>query len=71
MNAFPPELQVKQMVGEVYGLHGFCWRVYLTGSDQFYLFECVQNTNIRMPVRKGNLTSPVREALAHGWGHAG
>jgi hypothetical protein len=35
------------------------------------MFECMQNTNIRMPVRKKNLTSPVKEALAHGWGHAG
>jgi len=67
---FPPELQVKQLVAEVNGPHGFRWRVYLTGSDQFYLFECVQNTNIRMPVRKANLTDPVREALAHGVGHA-
>jgi hypothetical protein len=67
---FHPELQVKQLVAEVDGPHGFRWRVYLTGSDQFYLFECVQNANIRMPVRKANLTDPVREALAHGVGHA-
>jgi hypothetical protein len=64
---FPPELQVKQMVGEFDGPHGFRWRVYLTGSDKHYLFECVQNTNIRFPVVKRDISSPVREALAHGW----
>lgn len=67
---FPPELQVEQLVGEVSGQHGFRWRVYLTRSDRFYLFECVQNTRIRVPVRKASLTDPVKDALAYGWSHA-
>lgn len=68
---FPPELQVKQRVGEVDGPHGFRWIVYLTGSDRHYLFECMQNPSFRVPVLKSQLTEPVKEALAHGWGHAG
>jgi hypothetical protein len=67
---FPPELQVKQYVAEVNGAHGFRWRVYRTGSDKHYLFECVQNTDIRMPVLKARLRDDVRSALAHGVGHA-
>lgn len=67
---FPPELQVKQFVAEVNGAFGFRWRVYRTGSDRHYLFECVQNTNIRLPVLKSSLQDSVRLALAAGAGHA-
>jgi hypothetical protein len=70
MSIFPPELQVKQFVAEVEGAHGTRWRVFTTGSDQFYLFSCVQNSRLSVPVRKCDLQPQVRSALAHGWGHA-
>jgi hypothetical protein len=67
---FPPELQVKQYVAEVNGAFGFRWRVYRTGSSRYYLFECVQNTNFRVPVLISSLQPEIRSALAHGVGHA-
>jgi hypothetical protein len=66
---FPPELQVKQFVGELNGEHGFRWQVYVTGSDRHYLFVCKQNTDISVPVLKSSLQPEVRQALAHGYGH--
>jgi hypothetical protein len=68
---FPPELQVKQFVAEVNGLHGFRWRVFTTGSDRHYLFSCVQNPAFCVPVEKASLQPVVRSALAHGVGRAG
>jgi hypothetical protein len=59
-----------KFVGEVNGAHGFRWRVFTTGSDRHYLFSCVQNPAISMPVLKADLKDDVRRALAHGWGHA-
>ena len=67
---FPPELQVKQFVAELNGAHGFRWRVFTTGSDRHYLFSCVQNAAISVPVLKSSLRDDVRRSLAHGWGHA-
>jgi hypothetical protein len=68
---FPPEMQVKQFVSEVNGAHGTRWRVFTTGSDRHYLFNCVQNPAFSVPVLKASLRDEVRRALAHGAGHAG
>jgi hypothetical protein len=67
---FPPELQVKQFVAEVDGLFGFRWRVFTTGSDRHFLFVCVQNGYLAVPVLKADLQNDVRRALNHGVGHA-
>lgn len=66
---FRPELQVKQYVAELNGAHGFRWRVFTTGSDRHYLFVCVQNGDISVPVLKADLRDDARRALAHGYGH--
>lgn len=67
---FRPEYQVKQYVAEVNGAFGSRWRVFTTGSDKHYLFECVQNSDICTAVLKTDLRDDVRSALRHGWGHA-
>jgi hypothetical protein len=66
---FPPEMQVKQYVGQLRGAFGFTWTVFRTGSDRYYLFVCDQNTNMAVPVLKADLQPAVRSALAHGVGH--
>ncbi|MEV7264683.1 hypothetical protein AB0N38_14135 [Micromonospora aurantiaca] len=65
----PACLQVKQFVAEVNGRFGFRFRVFITGDDRYYLFVCVQNSDITVPVRKADLRADVRAALRHGWGH--
>lgn len=69
MTGFKPEMQVKQYVARVDGAFGAHWYVYRTGSDKHYLFVCVENSNITMPVLKKDLRDDVRRALAHGWGN--
>jgi hypothetical protein len=70
MSVFPPELQVKQYVARLRGAFGLHWYVYRTGSDRHYLFVCVENSNIQVPVLKATLQDDIRSALAHGVGHA-
>jgi hypothetical protein len=70
MSGFAPELQVKRFVAEVNGSFGARFRVFTTGSDRHYLFSLVQNSDISFPVAKADLRPEVRQALAHGWGHA-
>lgn len=65
---FPPELQTKQFVSELPGAFGFRWRVFTTGSDQHYLFVCVQNPDLSKPVLKASLRPEARRMLAHGYG---
>lgn len=67
-SGFAPELQVTQYVAEVNGAFGFRFRVFRTGSSRHYLFVCVQNADIHLPVLKTDLNPEVRRALAHGWG---
>jgi len=63
-------LEIKQFVAEVNGVRDFRFRVFTTGSDQHYLFVCVQNSDFQFPVEKTHLKPEVRSALANGWGHA-
>jgi hypothetical protein len=70
MTRFRPECQVKQYVARVRGANGLDWDVYRTGSDRHYLFACVQNPVFSVPVLKTDLQPDVRQALAHGYGHA-
>lgn len=61
---------IKQFVAEVNGTHDARFRVFTTGDDRFYLFELIQNTDIRTPVAKADLQPEVRRMLARGMGHA-
>jgi hypothetical protein len=70
MTGFRSECQVKQFVAEVNGCFGSRWHVFITGSDRHYLFTCVQNPVLSVPVLKADLRPDVRRALAHGYGHA-
>ena len=67
---YAPNMQCKQFVAEVNGSFGFRFRVFTTEDSRYYLFVCVQNSDIQTAVPKRDLQPDVRSALANGWGHA-
>ena len=65
-----PEMQVKQLIGEVTNERGVTFRVLNTGSARHYLF-CLLDPNgcdagLHVPVLKADLQPQVRRALANG-----
>jgi hypothetical protein len=66
---------VQQYVAVVQNRRGQRFRVYKTGDERYYLFDpLVPGTDcsgcVAFPVRKSDLITPIRRALAHGWGNA-
>ena len=73
---FDPCYQVKQYVAVVRSpTSGIRFQVFETGDPKFYLFDMLigetsVSSMIQFPVRKSDLQTPVRRALAHGVGNS-
>lgn len=73
MRGFAPELQVKQYVAVVRSRTGQRFRVFKTGDDKYYLFDPIDAHGCSycnaFAIRKTDLRSDIRRALAHGMGN--